>query len=821
MNDPSFLQIPTLPYALLYSFTLPHTSSSCFIYLIDSILTLPSTSVFCSNFPFPLRMFNIQIQKVCRAFLVIYLHLLGLVMPSETMDFNSFSSLLYSNETQDSFWKSDNLLKCHDFNQGTKPGLNVQTASNLSDGREVNIISTKHESSLFSSSLSELFSKKLRLSETNALYGHSVDTVASHYEEERLFDSLEELEAQIIRNLLPNDDDLLSEVTNELDHIIQDDAVDDSDELDLFSSVGGMDLGDDGQKNSKFLDGASNSQLGLCSTSIAGEQLHDEHSSGTIVVRNINRDLEDSEVKALFEPEPEQKESSLHLHQNSSLFKAPTSFPGLHDGGRTLSIEPATCATSPETTFINRVPSRVPNSLPSLIRVKSFNNQCEISEYGSPGHLNFDFQAASAFHPHSLPECHGGLANGVCCAPPEVAVNMNLKTQERMDNLQCCQANSNGHFMEFNECDFKSSNNGSCPFPGHHCKWSNSYQPHGMLWSNSPSYCDGICASPVLPRFHGLARSPSHMMATVLPINTQLVPSAPFWDRRHTYARESPKASAFHPGSHGNMQCFSSTTSHCSDFVSHNIFPHFGGNCVDFGILPKNLAPHFMHNQRGLMFPRRNHVINSFETHKQRVRSRRNEGVANLVDKKQYELDIDCIKRGEDNRTTLMIKNIPNKYTSKMLLATIDERHKGTYDFVYLPIDFKNKCNVGYAFINMINPSLIIPFYQVFNGKRWEKFNSEKVASLAYARIQGKAALITHFQNSSLMNEDKRCRPILFNTDGPNAGDQVPFPVGVNIRNKPGRARNDTQEDNLQRNLPNLGNKKLSFDGDSHSLESD
>jgi hypothetical protein len=57
---------------------------------------------------------------------------------------------------------------------------------------------------------------------------------------------------------------------------------------------------------------------------------------------------------------------------------------------------------------------------------------------------------------------------------------------------------------------------------------------------------------------------------------------------------------------------------------------------------------------------------------------------------------------GEDNRTTLMIKNIPNKYTQKMLLATIDAEFRGTYDFFYLPIDFKNKCNVGYAFINLV-----------------------------------------------------------------------------------------------------------------------
>ncbi|MED6106427.1 hypothetical protein PIB30_004659 [Stylosanthes scabra] len=154
------------------------------------------------------------------------------------------------------------------------------------------------------------------------------------------------------------------------------------------------------------------------------------------------------------------------------------------------------------------------------------------------------------------------------------------------------------------------------------------------------------------------------------------------------------------------------------------------------------------------------------------ARNRRTENNGGQADssKKQFQLDLDRIKSNEDTRTTLMIKNIPNKYTSKMLLAAIDEKHKGTYDFFYLPIDFKNKCNVGYAFINMLSASNIIPFYETFNAKKWEKFNSEKVASLAYARIQGKAALVNHFQNSSLMNEDERCRPIVFHSENPEGG---------------------------------------------------
>lgn len=210
------------------------------------------------------------------------------------------------------------------------------------------------------------------------------------------------------------------------------------------------------------------------------------------------------------------------------------------------------------------------------------------------------------------------------------------------------------------------------------------------------------------------------------------------------------------------------------------------GGSVNTGIsIPRNMPDNGLSNFRMRSSPRLSPVLlgngpypgllpSAMESLADRGRSRWMENNGSQLDnKKQFHLDLEKIQSGEDTRTTLMIKNIPNKYTSKMLLAAIDEFHKGTYDFLYLPIDFKNKCNVGYAFINMRSPLLIIPFYETFNGKKWEKFNSEKVAYLAYARIQGKNALVNHFQNSSLMNEDKRCRPIVFHSDGSETGDQV------------------------------------------------
>lgn len=128
--------------------------------------------------------------------------------------------------------------------------------------------------------------------------------------------------------------------------------------------------------------------------------------------------------------------------------------------------------------------------------------------------------------------------------------------------------------------------------------------------------------------------------------------------------------------------------------------------------------------------------------------------------KSHFSLNLQNIMDGKDRKTTVMIRNIPNKYTQKMLLAEIDVELKGKYDFFYLPIDFKNKCNVGYAFMNLIDPFCILKLYEQFNGKRWSHFNSGKICEITYARIQGKQALTAHFRHSALMQVDEECQPM-------------------------------------------------------------
>ncbi|XP_038886378.1 protein terminal ear1 homolog [Benincasa hispida] len=193
----------------------------------------------------------------------------------------------------------------------------------------------------------------------------------------------------------------------------------------------------------------------------------------------------------------------------------------------------------------------------------------------------------------------------------------------------------------------------------------------------------------------------------------------------------------------------------------------------------------------------------------------------------------------KDSRTTLMIKNIPNKYNLKLLLKTLDKHcmkcneeiandGKGlplsSYDFVYLPIDFINKCNVGYGFVNMTSPQGAWRLYKAFHLQAWQVFNSRKICQVTYARLQGLEALKEHFRNSKFPSEMEQYElPVVFSP--PRDGIQLtePFTVAGNMHVEiggKGEQRSDvTAADQSLEAVPCGGGDNGDEEGDSKRSE--
>jgi hypothetical protein len=138
-----------------------------------------------------------------------------------------------------------------------------------------------------------------------------------------------------------------------------------------------------------------------------------------------------------------------------------------------------------------------------------------------------------------------------------------------------------------------------------------------------------------------------------------------------------------------------------------------------------------------------NNNLNSFERN-------------NSIEEKHFKLIVD-IKRVislEDKRTTIMIKNIPNKFTGEFLLNIINHNFKGTFNLFILPTDTNKFKNFGYAFINFTSSYYIPYFYYLFNGKMWSSTNSQKICELTYSKIQGKKGLISHYVGKIVYQND-------------------------------------------------------------------
>ncbi|KAE8662573.1 Xylulose kinase-1 isoform 1 [Hibiscus syriacus] len=125
--------------------------------------------------------------------------------------------------------------------------------------------------------------------------------------------------------------------------------------------------------------------------------------------------------------------------------------------------------------------------------------------------------------------------------------------------------------------------------------------------------------------------------------------------------------------------------------------------------------------------------------------------------------------RDDGKETTVMIKNIPNRYTREMLKDFLDQhcmdmnRKYGVaddepsfsaFDFLYLPIDFTTKSNKGYAFVNFTNPRAARRFLDACHDELWNCFQSTKIREIYCAKLQGMEELVGHFERMGFPCEE-------------------------------------------------------------------
>jgi len=121
----------------------------------------------------------------------------------------------------------------------------------------------------------------------------------------------------------------------------------------------------------------------------------------------------------------------------------------------------------------------------------------------------------------------------------------------------------------------------------------------------------------------------------------------------------------------------------------------------------------------------------------------------------------------EAPQTTMMVRNIPNRYTQHDLIEELESLgFAGTFDFLYAPTDFGTMGNVGYTFINFLTPEWAARCQKELDGyifKRHQKKTAKKVTTVSVAHLQGLAANLKHYEKSAVAvrARTKGCGPVI------------------------------------------------------------
>ncbi|CAK9018992.1 unnamed protein product [Durusdinium trenchii] len=132
-----------------------------------------------------------------------------------------------------------------------------------------------------------------------------------------------------------------------------------------------------------------------------------------------------------------------------------------------------------------------------------------------------------------------------------------------------------------------------------------------------------------------------------------------------------------------------------------------------------------------------------------------------------------------------MIRNLPNNYGRNDVVTLLDEQgFKAKYDFVYLPIDFKNSSGLGYAFVNMVSHEDALEVMNKLGGFKDWKVPSQKVCEVAWGNPeqQGLDFHIGRYRNSPVMHNSvkEEFKPLIFQNGTP-----IPFPEPTKAPRRP------------------------------------
>jgi hypothetical protein len=120
--------------------------------------------------------------------------------------------------------------------------------------------------------------------------------------------------------------------------------------------------------------------------------------------------------------------------------------------------------------------------------------------------------------------------------------------------------------------------------------------------------------------------------------------------------------------------------------------------------------------------------------------------------------------------TTLMIRNIPSRLSQQDLVLELqDLGFAGTFDFLYIPIDKNTLSNVGYAFVNFVEPIWAKKCMETFQNYRFNRCRRgpSRVASVSIAHLQGLEKNLQHYENSAVnVSKQTQRRPLVMTSIG-------------------------------------------------------